>query len=279
MQQELRRIRLELRELPSNPLLAHGQRHFSQNDEDGILLEILRRIGIVEPSAFVEFGVGDGTQNNTIILLALGWRGVWVGGENLTFATGARLSFLQHWITKDNAGTLAQEGLAALGLTAQDVRVTSVDLDGNDGPIVRDLLSNGLAPDVFIVEYNAKFPPKIEFEMPYDEKFVWQGDDYFGVSLQRWVRIFSSAGYALVACSETGVNAFFVKTAHMAKFTDIPTDVEQLYMTGDYGQYPRTGHPTSPRTVRYLTGSEIPHEEVPRAGPGNLDRGIGGVSA
>src|SRR5262245_62123142 len=53
LQQELHRIRLELRELPSNPLLAHGQRHFSQNDEDGILLEILRRIGIVEPSAFV----------------------------------------------------------------------------------------------------------------------------------------------------------------------------------------------------------------------------------
>jgi hypothetical protein len=33
----------------------------------------------------LEFGVGDGTENNTLVLLSIGWRGAWVGGENLAF--------------------------------------------------------------------------------------------------------------------------------------------------------------------------------------------------
>jgi len=239
----------------TNPLLAHGRRHFSQNDEDGILLDILRRIGAAEPSAFIEFGVGTGIENNTIILLAFGWRGVWVGGESLAFElpkSGARLTFLERWITRDNAAALAQEGLATLDLSLQDVRVASVDLDGNDGYIVRALLSAGLAPDIFIAEYNAKFPPGVEFEMPYNQEHHWQGDDYFGVSLQRWVKIFAPAGYTLVACNETGSNAFFVKTMHMPHFADVPTNTEDLYKGGYYYRYPTTGHPTSPKTVRYL---------------------------
>src|SRR5262245_52344965 len=63
----------------ANPLNAHSRRFFSQNDEDGILLEILRRLEISGSFVFLEFGVGDGTQCNTIILLGLGWRGLWIG--------------------------------------------------------------------------------------------------------------------------------------------------------------------------------------------------------
>jgi hypothetical protein len=65
----------------SHLLRICGRRHFSQNDEDGILLEILRRLDIVDARSFIEFGVGDGTENNTIILLAKKWSGAWVGGR------------------------------------------------------------------------------------------------------------------------------------------------------------------------------------------------------
>ena len=58
---------------------------FSLNDEDGILLEILLRLEISEPSVFREFGIDDVTECNTIILLAFGWRGVWVSGGTLAF--------------------------------------------------------------------------------------------------------------------------------------------------------------------------------------------------
>jgi hypothetical protein len=41
-----------------------GFRSFSQNQEDGILQEILRRVGTPNAS-LVEFGVGNGLHNNS----------------------------------------------------------------------------------------------------------------------------------------------------------------------------------------------------------------------
>ena len=99
----------------------------------------------------------------------------WVSGGTLSFRSPgekSRLKFIKRWITRENAAPSAREGLAALNADFRNVRVASVDLDGNDGPVVRALLAAGVAPDVFVVEYNAKFPPGIEFEMPYDEGHV-----------------------------------------------------------------------------------------------------------
>ena len=142
-------------------------------------------------------------------------------------------------------------------MTLHDVKVASIDLDGNDGHIVRALIAGGLAPDVFMVEYNAKFPPGIEFEMPYEAAHHWQMDDYFGVSLQKWVNLLGPAGYSLIACNDYGVNAFFVKTIYMPCFTDVPTKVEELYRGAWYYRYPMTGHPTSPKTVEHLAMAPI----------------------
>ena len=65
-----------------NPLNRCGKKVFSQNEEDGITYEIIRRIG-VQNGVFAEFGVGDGLENNTILLALLGWKGFWVGGQEL----------------------------------------------------------------------------------------------------------------------------------------------------------------------------------------------------
>ncbi len=55
---------------------GYGFSTYSQNDEDGILQEIFRRIGTTNRK-FIEFGCGDGLENNTTYLLLSGWRGVW----------------------------------------------------------------------------------------------------------------------------------------------------------------------------------------------------------
>ena len=49
-------------------------RAFSQDGSDGILAEIFRRIGEGD-RYFVEFGVGNGLENNTALLLSQGWKG------------------------------------------------------------------------------------------------------------------------------------------------------------------------------------------------------------
>ena len=85
-----------------NPLNRFGAKCFSQSDEDGITLEILKRIGLLEKGIFAEFGVADGTENNTLILLSLWWRGFWVGGDTLSFHTpqNNKFTYIKKWITK-----------------------------------------------------------------------------------------------------------------------------------------------------------------------------------
>src|SRR5437868_2912005 len=58
-------------------LLRYGFKTYSQNDEDGIIQEIFRRIGAGNRS-FVEFGVQNGLECNTVKLLVEGWRGLWI---------------------------------------------------------------------------------------------------------------------------------------------------------------------------------------------------------
>jgi hypothetical protein len=239
--------------LSLNPLLSNGAKYFSQNDEDGILMEILRRIKLTDPGQFLEIGVGDGLENNTLILIATGWSGAWIGGERLAFkAAETRLSFVQEWVTTENVATLARRALSRIEASLEAVSVASVDIDGNDYHIADELLSSGLHPDVFIVEYNAKFPPGVEFVMHYKPEYVWHGGDYFGASLLSWARLFERFGYFLAACNLSGVNAFFVHKRHRNVFDDVPEAIDDLFVEGTMFPLQRSGYPTSASTIEQI---------------------------
>jgi hypothetical protein len=238
-----------------NPLNRFGRKCFSQTDEDGITLEILRRIGKLHDGVFAEFGVGDGTENNTLILAALGWKGTWLGGQDLRFTirprTPPRFAFVKAWITGENVVVLAQRGLSEIG--SQGADVISLDLDGNDIYLVEKLLQSGLRPSLFIVEYNAKFPPPVAFQIAYDPAHTWQGDDYFGASLASFSDLFDRFSYRLVCCnSHSGANAFFVDRAHDAQFADVPRSINQIYVEPRYHLYTRYGHALSLRTIERI---------------------------
>ena len=100
-----------------NPLNKFGKICFSQTDEDGITIEILKRIKKLSNGSFAELGVGDGTENNTLILLAMGWRGFWVGGGNLAIdinANNKKIKYLKSWITKENISQYLQINLSMI---------------------------------------------------------------------------------------------------------------------------------------------------------------------
>jgi hypothetical protein len=76
VREELRQVNFHLRRASiTNPLLAGDRPHFSQNDEDGILLEILRRIEITQPLAFLElaYGLAGKAFRFKFLLTAIGW--------------------------------------------------------------------------------------------------------------------------------------------------------------------------------------------------------------
>lgn len=241
-----------------NPLNRAGKKCFSATDEDGITLEILRRIGRLDDGVFAEFGVGDGTENNTLILAALGWKGFWVGGQDLAVAAqpGPRFTYEKAWITAENILDLSRSCLQRIDATQVDV--ISLDLDGNDIYLVEKLLAGGIRPKLFIVEYNGKFPPPVKFQIAYDPDHVWESDDYFGASLSSFAALFARFDYRLVCCnSHSGSDAFFIDTALSEHFADVPTDIDQIYVEPRYFLYGGFGqHKTSPRTVAQILGAK-----------------------
>ena len=149
----------------ANPLNSFGKKCFSQSDEDGITLEIFKRLNNLKSGFFLELGVGDGTENNTLILLSLGWKGIWVGSSDLAFETSGskKLKFYKNWITKENILSIINKGLNYLKVKELDL--ISVDLDGNDFHIVEKILNSGFSLKYLFLEYNAKFPPPVNSKL------------------------------------------------------------------------------------------------------------------
>ena len=235
-----------------NPLNRLGAKCFSQTDEDGITLEILKRLD-VKKGCYAEFGVGNGLENNTLILAAMGWRGFWVGGENLAFkhASSKNFTYIKTWITKENIAECARSGMQAIN--ADNLDVVSLDLDGNDIHFVGELLDKGVLPKLFIVEYNGQFIPPAKFQIAYDPAHRWVGDNYFGAALTNFVELFERHAYRLVCCNaHTGANAFFVHNDFAHLFSDVPTDIRQIYTAPRYHLYSSYGHRQCAKTIERI---------------------------
>jgi hypothetical protein len=194
-------------------LIPFGYKVYSQNDEDGIINEIFNRIGVVSQT-FVEFGVGNGLENNTYALLFKGWNGLWIDGDpelvagiraNLpnTIAAGT-LSVINSFVTVANINDLISSVVRS-----KEIDLLSIDIDGNDFYVLDAITC--VEPRAIVTEYNAKFPPPWRFCMDYDASHVWSGDDCFGASLSFFEEGLSRKGYRLVGCNLTGSNAFFVR--------------------------------------------------------------------
>lgn len=234
-----------------NPLNRFGAKYFSATDEDGITLEIVRRLGI-KNGTFAELGVGDGLENNSLILLASGWRGFWIGGQDLAFnhkLNPRRLSFFKAWVSLENIAQLVQNGFENIGTNELDV--LGLDLDGNDYYFLRELLKIGCRPKLFILEYNAKFPPPIKWTIKYDANHTWDQTDYQGASLSLLSELLS--GYTLICCNAaTGSNAFFVRNEFISLFPEVPKNIDDIFVGCRYELYQHWGHVPSPKTVEQM---------------------------
>lgn len=222
------------------------QKVYSQDGGDGILREIRRRIG-EGGRFFVEFGVGGGLENNTAILAVEGWSGVWIEGDP-AFANQATATFgemvntgqliiVNSFITAANIEQL----LADAGAPAE-LDFLSIDIDGNDYWIWSAIQS--YRPRVVEIEYNSMFPPGEHWIMKYNPEHRWNGDSYFGASLSSLEELGRKKGYALVACTLAGTNAFFVRSDLIGEEFEPPFTAEACYQPPRYFMVnERAGHP------------------------------------
>ena len=242
----------EFQQKHPNPLNSYGKKCFSQNDEDGITLEIIKRMKITK-GVFAEISPGNGLENNTISLAALKWKGFWLGSEDISFRykNSKNFQFLKVRITKENI--LEYYNTTLQKINENKVDVLSLDLDGNDIYVLEEILKKSEHPNLIITEYNGKFPPPIKFKINYDPNHVWRADDYFGASLSEFTSMMDKYSYSLICCnSNTGTNAFFIKNDFIELFKEVPKDIEKIYVAPRYQLYERYGHPQSTRTIELI---------------------------
>lgn len=166
------------------------------------------------PKSFCEFGF-DITEFNCGRLVQHGWRGLLIDGnaqrvrlarrvlaKDPTIDVTAKCVFLDlsnlYPLVRDFAGT--------------QLGVLSIDVDGNDYWFLDALLP--LTPTLIVVEYNASMGLR-PITVPYDPRFDRTAKHvsgwYHGASLTALCSLSERHGYALIAVSEGGGNAFFCR--------------------------------------------------------------------
>ena len=195
-----------------------GIKIYSQNDEDGIILYILKHIGI-KTKKFVEIGVENGTECNTTNLLKnFNWKGVQIEGNKILYSDAKiqlkkilkekikNLKLLNIFITKKNVNKILKNNCG------KEVDLLSIDIDGNDFWIWKSIKC--IKPRLVIIEYNSFFGSKLSCTIPYNAKFIWDYKNkrsYYGASLKALEKLGKQKKYTLVGIDRNGVNAFFVR--------------------------------------------------------------------
>lgn len=223
--QRLRELYTELLPdaFPAGGLMQYESHVFSQGGEDGILLHIFSRIG-VKNRTFIEFGAESGRECNTANLsINFGWSGLLMDGSEANVKLGRKflnahlgpraddVKFIRAWITTGNIQKLIREH----GVS-DSTDLLSIDIDGNDYWVWKTI--DIISPSVVLIEYNAAYGPTRSLTIPYDPRFRWKHNPqglnrgfYFGASLTALTKLAKQKGYALVGCSSSGVNAFYVR--------------------------------------------------------------------
>jgi hypothetical protein len=229
----------------SKRLLKFGHKVYSQQDEDGIIAEIVRRLGPI-PKTFIEFGVENGLECNTLRLLVDGWKGLWLEGDagfveqiktNLAhYVTPGQLKVGHAFVTTENVNQL----FSAQGFSGE-IGLLSVDIDGND-IWVWDAVSV-VKPAIFVCEYNATWAPPLSIAQPADPAIYWRGTNYFGCSLEALTKISAKKGYSLVGCNFSGANAFFVRSDLCSDSFHTPATAAEHYEPPRYWlRHLKAGH-------------------------------------
>mmetsp|Transcript_10852 Transcript_10852/g.16189 ORF Transcript_10852/g.16189 Transcript_10852/m.16189 type:complete len:340 (+) Transcript_10852:154-1173(+) len=187
---------------------------YSQNDEDGALLQILRCMGGHGNKEYFEFGSEDGMQVNTHILRDLyGWHGHLLDGSN----ENPDINLHQEFFTPSNIVKLMEKYKAS-----KDLDVLSVDTDMDDFYILREILLAGYRPRVLIVEYNRNFGADwavstIAKPVGHESRksVGWaNGDCYLGASAPAFFLLAKEFGYTPVFSNR--VNLMFVPIGQAA---------------------------------------------------------------
>lgn len=207
----IRKLYLEGAELPPPyDLLSERFGYLSQNEEDGLLLALFKRIGTTD-CRFVEIGCGMNGGNSGFLAQECGWSGLMVDAKSASIEKvtvrfkGHPVRTIKQRVTREGVNILFQK----FGFTGE-IDLLSIDIDGMDYWVWEAV--DACSPRVVAIEYNWLFGPERAVTIPYSSEFdlgAIGNRGYRGASLAALAHLGRSKGYRLVATER--VNAFFLR--------------------------------------------------------------------
>ncbi|MEI8348683.1 MAG: hypothetical protein WCI77_00880 [Candidatus Omnitrophota bacterium] len=191
-------------------LLKYRKNYYSQNGEDGVIREILKRLDIKD-SWFVDVGAWDGRYlSNTFLLLQKGWKGVDIEADNTSYNDllktankfPARLFAIFAKVTVEGDDCL--DSLLSRTQIPKEFGLLNIDIDSYDWWVWKTL--NNYYPKIVIIEINSSFSPGIKHVQP--ANVVGLETTIFGASFTSTLSLGEEKGYRLVC--HTG-NMIFVR--------------------------------------------------------------------
>tara|TARA_Y100000589_G_C27064201_1_gene592625 strand:+ start:74 stop:856 length:783 start_codon:yes stop_codon:yes gene_type:complete len=150
-------------------LLNYSKNVFSQNGEDGIISEILKRLSIdkKEKGWCVEFGAWDGIYlSNTFNLVKQGWKAIYIEGEPKRFKSLLKTSSIYKNIKPVNAFVSKHENskesldnILRKTKVPESFDLLSIDIDTFDLEVWESLKK--YKPSIVIIEINSSYLPGI----------------------------------------------------------------------------------------------------------------------
>ncbi len=224
LREEMQSLKVQVGRLQTSQMLAARPqtlreaefRVFSQFGEDGIIQYLLSKVGPV-PTTFVEFGVQEYSEANTLFLLLNdNWRGLIMDGSSAAMrAVRQRELYWRHelcavhaFITRDSINELLRQA----GVEGE-LGLLSIDIDGNDYWVWERI--DAVDPVIVVAEYNAVLGCTEPVSVPYHPRFrrtrAHFSSLYWGCSLAALCHLADRRGYGFVGTNGAGNNAFFVR--------------------------------------------------------------------
>jgi hypothetical protein len=221
---ELRRTR---RTKPESQILATFCANItSQYGEDGVIAEILNRIG-TRNRWCVEFGAWDGKylSNTWSLINQSGWSAVLLEGDKVraerlaaSHAGNAGRVFVSNALVGWE-GTTSLDSLLSATPIPVDFDVLSIDIDGNDWHVWNAVTA--FRPRLVIAEFNSSASNDLYFIQDPDPTLNQ------GASLRAFVDLGRTKGYELVAT--TPGNAFFVTKEDFPKIGIADNSIDAIH--------------------------------------------------
>ena len=198
----------------------------SENQENKFILKFHSKF---ENKNFLEIGF-HWFQFNCIGLIENNFKGFLIdGGGKKNIIIMKLLCFFHNFQVQAKHLFVDKKNIS--NLVPKQLGILSIDIDGNDFWVLKEIVDSKVEIEMIVVEYNASLLDKC-ITVPYDKNFdrhkKHKSGMYHGASLKAYIKLLSKHNYCLVK-TIGGINAFFVKQKLLSKFNLVEISFNEAY--------------------------------------------------